>query len=114
MTTPSHSHQAGDLLFLKRLNRSAILNLVRRSPGMTRADIATQARLTKATVGSGVQKLLEAEWIVEGELQKSNGGRPGRALHLNEQRHALLGAEVGVHGLRLVACSLAGHIIHQQ
>ncbi|MHB0777675.1 ROK family protein [Halomonas sp. WWR20] len=115
MTPLSKQRQAGDLPFLKRLNRSAILNLVRRFPGMTRADIATKAHLTKATVGSGVQKLLEAGWIVEGELQKSNGGRPGRALHLNDQRHALLGAEVGVHGLRLVACSLTGHVIrHQQ
>ncbi|GAB2795741.1 xylose repressor [Halomonas shantousis] len=114
MTTPSPPHKAGDLLFLKRLNRSAILDMVRRSPGMTRADIATKARLTKATVGTGVQTLLEREWIIEGALQKSSSGRPGRTLHLNEHRHVLLGAEVGVHGLRLVACSLTGNILQQQ
>ncbi|WP_438766571.1 ROK family protein [Kushneria sp. TE3] len=114
MTSPSKKHHAGDLLFLKRLNRSAILNLVRRSPGMTRADIATQAHLTKATVGGSIQKLLEAGWIVEGELQKSSGGRPGRALYLDDQYHTLLGAEVGVHELRLVACSLTGRIIQQR
>ncbi|WP_111412713.1 ROK family protein [Billgrantia lactosivorans] len=110
-TSYQQQHKAGDLHFLKRLNRSAILELVRRTPGLTRADIATQAQLTKATVGSGVQSLLQQGWLREGELQKSSGGRPGRALHLNNERHVLFGAEVGVHGLRLVACTLSGQVL---
>ncbi|MCC5883237.1 MAG: ROK family protein [Halomonas sp.] len=110
-TSYQQQHKAGDLHFLKRLNRSAILELVRRTPGLTRADIATQAQLTKATVGAGVQSLLHQGWLREGELQKSSGGRPGRALHLNEERHVLFGAEVGVHGLRLVACALSGRVL---
>lgn len=111
---PTSYHQqnkAGDLHFLKRLNRSAILELIRRTPGLTRADIATHAKLTKATVGTGVQSLLKQGWLCEGELQKSNGGRPGRSLYLNNQHYAMLGAEVGVHGLRLVACSLSGELL---
>ncbi|MFQ3789402.1 ROK family protein [Halomonas sp. A29] len=110
-TSYQQQHKAGDLHFLKRLNRSAILELVRRTPGLTRADIAIQAQLTKATVGAGVQSLLHQGWLREGELQKSSGGRPGRALHLNDERHVLFGAEVGVHGLRLVACTLSGQVL---
>ncbi|GKW49872.1 ROK family protein [Halomonas sp. NCCP-2165] len=111
MPTSFQQHKAGDLHFLKRLNRSAILELVRRTPGLTRADIATQAQLTKATVGAGVQSLLNQGWLREGELQKSSGGRPGRALHLNDSHYAMLGAEIGVHGLRLVACTPSGEIL---
>lgn len=111
MSTSFQQHKAGDLHFLKRLNRSAILELVRRTPGLTRADIATQAQLTKATVGAGVQSLLNQGWLREGELQKSSGGRPGRALHLNDRHYVMLGAEVGVHGLRLVACTPSGEIL---
>lgn len=110
-------HRTGDLHYLKRLNRSAILEMIRQTPGLTRADIATQAQLTKATVGNSVQTLLGQGWLSEGELHKSSGGRPGRALHLNDEHFALLGAEVGVHGLRLVACTLSGNIIeshHEQ
>lgn len=111
MSTSFQHHRGGDLPFLKRLNRSAILEMVRRTPGLTRADIATQAQLTKATVGGCVQSLLHQGWLREGELQKSSGGRPGRALHINDDRHVLLGAEVGVHGLRIVACNLSGKVI---
>jgi predicted NBD/HSP70 family sugar kinase len=117
MSTSFQHHKGGDLPFLKRLNRSAILEMVRRSPGLTRADIATQAQLTKATVGGCVQSLLHQGWLREGELQKSSGGRPGRALLINDDRHVLFGAEVGVHGLRLVACNLSGRVIeshHEQ
>lgn len=111
MSTSFQQHKAGDLHFLKRLNRSAILEMVRRNPGLTRADIATQAQLTKATVGTGVQSLLNHGWLREGDLQKSSGGRPGRALHLNDSRYVLLGIEVGVHGLRLVACAPSGQVL---
>lgn len=111
MSTSYQHQKAGDLNFLKRLNRSAILEMVRRAPGLTRADIATQAQLTKATVGAGVQSLLNQGWLKEGELQKSSGGRPGRALHLNDDHHYLLGTEVGVHRLHLVACAPSGKVL---
>ena len=68
---------AGDLNFLKKLNRSSILATVRRYPGATRADIASRTQLTKATVGGVVQALLERGWLREGELQPRGGGRPG-------------------------------------
>lgn len=102
---------AGDLNYLKSLNRSTILGTVRRYPGVSRADIALRTGLTKATVGSVVQALLEQGWLREGELHARGGGRPGRALHLDGERHCMLGAEVGVKGLRLVACDLNGEIL---
>jgi len=102
---------AGDLNYLKSLNRSTILSTVRRNPGLSRADIALQTGLTKATVGGVVQILLEQGWLREGELHARGGGRPGRALHLDDAHHCMLGAEVGVKGLRLVACNLLGEIL---
>jgi predicted NBD/HSP70 family sugar kinase len=111
MPISTSAHNTGDLNFLKRLNRSAILEILRRTPGMTRADLAVKAGLTKATVGASVQTLLDKEWLVEGDLQKSGGGRPGRMLYLNDDSHVLVGTEVGVHGLRLVACSLSGKLV---
>ncbi|SMB97491.1 ROK family transcriptional regulator [Deinococcus hopiensis] len=111
MTLSPLHHRAGDQGFLKQLNRSAILEMVRREPGISRADLALRTQLTKAAVGMMVQELLEQGWLIEGGWQQGSVGRPGRALHLNEGRHALLGAEVGVQGLRLVGCTLTGQIL---
>nr|CDQ32806.1 N-acetylglucosamine repressor [Virgibacillus halodenitrificans] len=105
---------AGDLNFLKKLNRSSILGTVRRYPGATRADIAAHTQLTKATVGGVVQALLERGWLREGELQPRGGGRPGRALYLDDAHHVLLGADIGVRGLRVVACTLGGEVLLQR
>ncbi len=108
------SIRAGDQSFLKHLNRSAILDLVRRESGLTRAELANRIQVTKVTVGTVVQELLDEGWLTEGELHQGGMGRPGRALHLNESRHVVLGAEIGVLGLRVVACSAPGVILYQQ
>ncbi|GGK26320.1 xylose repressor [Deinococcus malanensis] len=112
MATTFKEYRAGDLGFLKQLNRAAVIDVIRHEPGVSRSEIAARAGLTKPTVSAVVQELLDHGWLAEGELQQGGGGRPGRALHLNEHTHALIGAEVGVHGLRAVACTLNGTIIH--
>lgn len=113
MTVSARLPRAGDQSFLKQLNRSAILDLVRRESGLTRAELASRIQVTKVTVGTVVQELLEEGWLAEGDLNQGGLGRPGRALHLSESRHLALGAEVGVQGLRVVACSASGRILHQ-
>lgn len=113
MTVSVRPIRAGDQSFLKQLNRSAILDLVRREPGLTRAELATSIQVTKVTVGTVVQELLDEGWLREGELQQGGMGRPGRAIHLNEEYHVVLGAEVGVQGLRVAACSASGAVLYQ-
>lgn len=112
MVSAFSPQSAGDLNFLKTLNRSAVISHVRRYPGATRADIALHTQLTKATVGSVVQGLLDQGWLCEGDLQPRGEGRPGRALYLDDSHHVLWGADIGVKSLRIVACSLSGqHLI---
>ncbi|TVU70171.1 MULTISPECIES: ROK family protein [Cobetia] len=106
--------QAGDLSFLKQLNRSAVLEALRQTPGLTRAEVAQGSKLTKVTVGAAVQALLNEGWLQEGDLQRRGGGRPGRALYLNETRHALVGVEIGVHELHVVTCTLRGTILEER
>lgn len=101
----------GDLNSLKQRNRSAIIDTLRRSPGLTRTCIARRTGLTKVTVGSAVTALLEEGWLEEGALLHKGGGRPGRALYPDSRHHLLLGAEVGVNELRVVGCTLAGALV---
>ncbi|THF86675.1 ROK family protein [Deinococcus sp. KSM4-11] len=102
---------AGDQGFLKHLNRSAVLDLLRREGGLSRADLAARTGRTKVTVGSVVQELLTEGWLHEGGLHQATVGRPGRQLHLNARQHVMFGAEVGVLGTRVIACTLTGHVL---
>lgn len=111
MTTITEIQPGGDQGFLKQLNRARVLDLVRRHPGLSRAELATHARLTKVTVGTVVADLLQDGWVDEGDLRQGSAGRPGRALYLNEHHHVLLGTEVGVLGIRAVACTLTGRVL---
>ena len=113
MTLSIRPTRAGDQRFLKQHNRSAVLDLVRRESGLTRAELAVRIQVTKVTVGSLVQELLDEGWLTEGALLQGGMGRPGRALHLNEDRHMVLGAEVGVQGLRVIASSASGSVLYQ-
>ncbi|UBV42329.1 ROK family transcriptional regulator [Deinococcus taeanensis] len=102
---------SGDQPYLKQLNRSAVLNLLRRHPGLSRADLALHTGLTKVTVGSVVTALLQAGWLHEGDTQHGGVGRPGRPLQLNPTQHVLLGAEIGVLGVRALATTLDGTVL---
>lgn len=111
MTHHTRPTRAGDQSYLKRLNRSAILELVRQEPGLSRAELAARTHVTKVTVGTVVQELLDEGWLTETTLQHGGLGRPGRPVHLNEDRHVIIGADVGVQGLRVVATSLTGRVL---
>lgn len=111
MPTLDAPYPTGDQGFLKHLNRARLLDLVRRQPGLSRAELATQAGLTKMTVGTVVGDLLAQGWLDEGELRQGGVGRPGRALSLSAGNFVLLGAEIGVLGQRAVACTLRGEVL---
>ncbi|WP_115854492.1 ROK family transcriptional regulator [Kushneria indalinina] len=114
MIRSSDPRPAGDLNSLKQRNRRAILDALRRRPNMSRTDLARETGLTKVTVGSAVTTLLESGWLEEGTLQRRRGGRPGRELSLDEHHHLLVGVEVGVDELRLLACTLSGVTLSQR
>ncbi|AFZ66788.1 ROK family transcriptional regulator [Deinococcus peraridilitoris] len=105
---------AGDQGFLKLLNRTAIVNVVRAHPGIARVEIAARTGLTKMTVGGLVGDLVQEGWLREGETHARQGaGRPAQALYPNGAVHALLGVEVGVGYLNLVVTDICGGVLQR-
>lgn len=102
---------SGDQGFLKQLNRAALLRLLRRHPESSRADLAQYSGLTKVTVGALVAELLEEGWIREGDKVQNGAGRPSRPLRINPNYLTLLGAEIGVDYLSVLACDLEGNVL---
>ena len=102
----------GDQSLLKRLNSAALLRLVKGEAGLSRADLAKRSGLTKSTVSLLVQELIDEGWLCERDATASGSlGRRPTPLQLDPGRLALLGAEIGVDYLNVVACNLQGQLL---
>lgn len=103
----------GDQQLLKRINRSVLLRLVRSQPGVSRARLSQQCGLTKSTVSALVRELLDEHWLSEASapIAADGLGRPSMPLHINDKVRVLLGVEIGVQQLRVVAVSLTGTVL---
>ncbi len=102
----------GDQQLVKRINRSVLLRLLRSQSGLSRARLAQASGLTKSTVSALVRELLDEHWISEADAPVASDGlgRPSTPLHIDGQRRVLLGVEIGVQQMRLVAVSLTGEV----
>ncbi len=105
-------HMTGDQSLLKRINRVALVRLVKAEPGLSRVDLAERTGLTKTTVGMLVQELIDEGWLRQSAPSASQAvGRRPSPLTLDPERIGLVGAEVGVDYLAAVACNLQGDIL---
>ncbi len=104
----------GDQRLLKRINRMALVRLVRSRPGLSRADLAEETGLTKSTVSLLAQELIDEGWLQEKEVLVTGSiGRRPTPLCLDGRRLVLLGVELGPEQVRLVALSLAGEMLQE-
>jgi predicted NBD/HSP70 family sugar kinase len=102
----------GDHQLLKQLNRMALVRQVSTQPGLSRASLAEVLGLTKSTVSMLVRDLMDEGWLAESELIATGEvGRRATPLHLDPDRLALLGAEIGVDEARVVATNLLGEVL---
>lgn len=101
----------GSQQLLKVINRMALVRHLCANPGLSRADLAVAVGLTKSTVSGLVRELIGEGWLVEREVVATGDlGRRPTPLFIDPDRLLLLGAEVGVESVRVVATSLTGEI----
>jgi predicted NBD/HSP70 family sugar kinase len=103
---------AGNQQLLKDINRMALVRQLCAHPGMSRADLSSAVGLTKSTVSLLVRELLAEGWLVERDVVATGDlGRRPTPLFIDPRRLLLLGAEVGIDGIRVVATSLTADIL---
>lgn len=108
----SSATPSGNQQLLKDINRMALVRHLCVHPGLSRADLATAVGLTKSTVSLLVRELLEEGWLVEREIVATGDlGRRPTPLFIDPARLLLLGAEVGIDSIRVVATSLTGEVL---
>ena len=101
-----------DQHLLKDLNRMAIVRQLSAWPGQSRAALAESLQLTKSTVSALTKELIAEGWLLEREVVATGElGRRPTPLFVDPGRLVLLGAELGVDGVNVVATSLTGDVL---
>lgn len=96
-----------DQQVIKRENRRALLEALRRKGPLSRAELAREIGLTKSTVSTLTQDLLDEGLLLEGALQSTGLGRPGMALELRSVGALALGIEFGVENTQMILLDMA-------
>jgi predicted NBD/HSP70 family sugar kinase len=103
---------AGNQQLIKVINRMALVRCLCSNPGLSRADLAPAVDLTKSTVSLLVRELIAEGWMVERDMVTTGElGRRPTPLFIDPSRLVLLGAEVGVGSVRVVATTLTGEVL---
>ncbi|MBE7469925.1 MAG: hypothetical protein DPW09_11660 [Anaerolineae bacterium] len=89
---PNHT---GDATLLRKVNESAILELIRERGPISRSDLARLLRLSPPTITRIVNPLIEAGLVREGSAGDSKGGRRPIMLTFNAQASLIVGVYVG-------------------
>jgi len=101
----------GSQQLLKVINRMTVVRYLCASPGASRTHLAAAVGLTKSTVSTSVRDLIAQGWVVEKDVVATGDmGRRPTPLFIDESRLSMLGAEVGIDSLRVVATSLTGEL----
>jgi predicted NBD/HSP70 family sugar kinase len=102
----------GDQQLLKDINRVAVVRHLCGHPGLSRAAVAEALGLTKSTVSLLVRELMDDGWLVERDVVVTGElGRRPTPLFINPGRLVLMGADVGIEGVLVVATSLTGEVL---
>lgn len=102
----------GDQSLLREINRMALVRVVQRQPGLSRADLAKETGLTKSTVSLLVQDLIDEGWLRESDVQVTgSAGRRPTPLFLDGTRLAMIGADVSVDTISVLVVSLTSEVL---
>jgi glucokinase-like ROK family protein len=105
--------QTGDLNLVKKMNKTIVLDYIRNQSPISRARIAEFTGLTKATVSSLVNELLEGNLAHEIGVGQSSGGRKPIMLLFNSTAGYAVGVDLGVNEVVATLADLNGKLIHE-
>ena len=108
----SPSPSKGNNQAIREVNRSIILDLVRRDRRISRTELARRSKLTKPTVSTIVDELIADGIVREVGFGTSvaGGGRPARLLDFNEDSAAYLAIHFGMQHITVAVADARGEI----
>ncbi|MFC0414553.1 ROK family transcriptional regulator [Cytobacillus solani] len=105
--------QRGTFKLMKSVNKSIVLNKIRLSEPISRAQIAKETSLTPPTVSSIVKELIDQGLVRESMLGHSSGGRKPTMLHIHTNAFYVIGIDAGPEKVECILTDLTGKIIER-
>src|SRR3712207_6597270 len=107
-------HAPADQATVRRSNLGLVLRHLRDAGPRSRARIAQETGLNKATVSSLVAELAERRLITTGDVDRAGSvGRPGLVVHLDGRGVCGIGVELNVDYIAVLAVDLSGDVIFE-
>ena len=101
-----------DSALVRRSNLSLVLRRFRNEGPRTRARVADETGLNKATVSSLVAELVDRGLLREGQIERLGAvGRPGQVIELDGRRVCGIGIEVNVDYVTALIVDLGGRVV---
>lgn len=96
-------------------NKSNVLHLIKASGPLSRADVAKTLNMSRSTISSIVDQLIQEGRIREGDIGESTpaGGRKPVELHYISDAKYALGVDIGATKTIAVITDLDGNVIHR-
>jgi len=103
-----------DQLLVKQINKSIVLNTIRKKEVISRAGIAEFTGLNKSTVSFLVDELIKEGFVKEIGLGESKGGRKPIMLTINDKSGCVIGVDLGVNYILTVLTDLVGNVLWEK
>ena len=97
----------------RTINRSVLLNFVRRRQPISRADLSRISGLQRSTVSLITEQLIREKWVVSGPTGRLPRGRRPTFLRLNDRR-AILAADIRPSQITVAAADVNGKFLSQE
>ena len=99
---------------LGQYNERLVLSLVRREPGIAKAELARVTNLTPQTISVIVNRLIDEGYIITGEKQRGKVGKPSTGLLLNKEGVFSIGVKIGRRSLDVILMGFDGSVIERE
>ncbi|UAL53642.1 ROK family transcriptional regulator [Bacillus sp. CMF21] len=102
--------RTGDLKLIQELNRSIILDMIRKEAPISRSEIAKRINISPTTVTSAVNELMNEGFVREDGIGVSNGGRKPVLLRFDPNSHFIIGVSISNSYIKVAEMNLEAEI----
>lgn len=106
----------GNLKLIKKINRSLVLETIKKEEPITRAEISKKLNLSRSTVSSLTEELINKKLVFTQGYSNSTkgGGRRGVQLRFNTKSAFGVGVDIGGTKILFIVTDLDGNIVYKE